>query len=174
MKLENYYRDKETGLVIRKINYDDPNDTFADIRVIGDWIELFPQAFTKHPLFALYWQIGVHERVNWLEDKFFMPGIGEAKLVTYAIIYNGTIISTPSVLIKGDEAYIFLGVKKGYITKYVECLSALIRYFKAMDISKVYYFWHEGIDKTILSKILRRFVINLPHRPDVEVWEVDT
>jgi len=173
MKRRNYYVDAETGLVIREINYDDPSDAFADIRIISDWVELYSRYFGKHPLFTTYFQIGTFERMNWLGNKIHLPGVGEVEVKVYAIIYNGTIISTPGVFLRDDEAYINLGTKKAFVYKYPECLAALIRYFKSIGKRKVYYFHHGKIDRRLISKFLKRLVMNMPHQADMELWEVD-
>jgi len=173
MKRRNYYVDAETGLVIRRINYDDPSDAFADIRIISDCVELYSRYFGKHPLFTVYFQIGTLERTDLLRSRLNLPDVGEVEAVTYAIIYNGTIISTPTVLHRGDEVYINLGLKKAFVYKYPECLAALIRYFKSIGKRKVYYFHHNRIGKRPISKFLKRLVMNMPHQAEIELWEVD-
>jgi len=170
--MKNVYVDEETGIQVRRINYDSPEETFADIRIIESYLRFVPKdrphkAFSAYkkvgvipPKLNLFYQIGLSHRLDHLEGF----------LKVYALIFDGKIISTPGVYFMNGKCYIHIWVLDSYRHKYADCLKALINYIRReLGKNDVLYFHPKVVDKSVVAPLLKEYVGDFDV---VELWKV--
>lgn len=160
--MKNVYNDKETGLTIRRINYDSKDDVFIDIKVIGDcWSfrktlnlsSILPEKIT------LFEEIGRSHRESHQKN-----------LEVFAVLNGIGIISTCGVIIKDGFPYMHIGVLENFKEKYNDITHALARMLKE-NYSKVFYIHPIGMNKEGLK--LKKFIGYYPDEHQIEVWELN-
>jgi len=161
---EKMYEDKQTGLSVRKLDYNSKDDVFADIQVIHDTnILLAIQKDINSPI--------EQKKMDFLE-------IGESHRIVhldnydvYAILNDSGIIATAGIPFneKGFP-YITLGTLKEFLKRYGDCVMALARFLK-QKYKRIFLFHIKGTEKTGLN--LKRYESDYLTKYDYELWELD-
>jgi len=163
------YEDIKTGLKIKKIDYENRDEAFADIRVISSCLDKFREFYLVPEKIALFYQIGVHERLDWLGCK--TDYIREFNIETYAVFFNNTIISTPTITFVDNTPYINLWVLDEYFYKYIDILKVLGNFLKLRGYKKVFLIYPKGLKIDGIENIAK-FVREIKEVPNGEIYEL--
>ena len=130
--MQNVYKDKETNLMIRRINYDSKDEVFADIRVIewgADKSKHLPSIIPKK--LGKFYEIGSSHRSEH-----------QNKIEVFAILDEKGIIATAGLILYQTKnkliPIIHAGILPEYENRYADCVNALGRMLK-LNFSVVYY-----------------------------------
>jgi len=169
MKKENYYIDNETGLKIRKINFD-TEDTSIDIRLTDDFckqVENLPSIIPKK--ISKYYLAGSWHRLTHLGKEYSVSNLKGSPFCLF-VIHNENIIASVGVVSINGKAYIHLGVGRNYLDRYGDCLISIKNYLKSIGFKEIYYCHPISLPKDNLK--LKRFVGYFPSPPQIELWEI--
>ena len=166
------YEDPETGLAIRRINYDSKDEAYCDIRVIDSHAELVKSLGLPQPVdveVEKCWETGTSQRLDRIETsinfKIYLILDGQFMIATastsrvetyYPVIIAGTISEARN---KIQDVYFALGRM---------CK-------KELAAEKVYAMFEmrAPFEKFILAKT-KRFIMNYPKiKPYLQIWELN-
>ena len=166
--MQNVYKDKETNLTIRRINYDSKDEVFADIRVI-EWganksknlPSIIPRKLDK------FYEIGASHRGEY-----------QNKIEIFAILNEKRIIATAGLILHRPKNKLYpklmptinVGVLPEYENRYADCVNALGKMLK-LDFDSIYYAHPIGLDKRGIK--LKKLIGYYPDEHQVEIWELN-
>jgi len=165
------YEDAETGLSIRRIDYDSKDEAYCDIRVIDSHVDLIeklnlPMVVPKEMMKC--WQVGTSQRLDRIENPFDFK--------VFLILDGQFMIATAST--SRVETYypvILAGTVPEHQKRIADVYFALARMLKKEGFTNVYamFLTKAPFEKLILARA-KRFIMNHPpHRPYLQLWELN-
>ena len=165
------YEDVETGLAIRRINYDSKDEAYCDIRVIDSHVDLIeklnlPMVVPKEMMKC--WQMGTSQRLDRVENPFDFK--------VFIILDGQFMIATAST--SRTETYypvILAGAIPEHQKRIADVYFALARMLKNQGFENIYaaFLIRDPAERAILTRA-KRFVINSPKtKPYLQLWELN-
>jgi len=165
------YEDAESGLSIRRIDYDSKDEACFDIRVIDSHVDLIeklnlPMVVPKEMMKC--WHIGTSQRLNRIENPLDFK--------VYIILDGQFMVATAST--SRFETYypvILAGTVPEHQKRIADVYFALARMLKNQGFENVYaaFLIREPAESVILTRA-KRFVMNSPKtKPYLQLWELN-
>ena len=165
------YEDVETGLAIRRINYDSKDEAYCDIRVIDSHIDLIeslglPMVVPKEIMKC--YQVGTSQRRDRIENPF--------NFKVYMILDGQFMIATASTSrLENYYPVVLAGAMPEHQKRIVDVYFALARMLKKEGFPNAYamFLMKAPFEKLITART-KRFVMNYPPRqPYLQLWELN-
>ncbi len=165
------YEDVETGLAIRRINYDSKDEAYCDIRVIDSHVDLIeklslPMIAPKEKIKC--WNTGRSLRLDRIQNPYDFK--------VFMILDGQFMIATASTSrVENYYPVVLAGAVPEYQKRIVDVYFALARMLKKEGFPNVYamFLMKAPFEKLITART-KRFVMNYPPRqPYLQLWELN-
>ena len=165
------YKDEETGLVLRKLNYDSKEDIICDVKIIWNYegYALFPVPFPTELL--RYAELGRCERKQETDIHNAMQFLVNDGV---AYIANTSVYFYPISSEKFGPV-VAANTVSGYEKRLGDCCNATARMLVNQGYKKIYclvYIYDINKNKILKKKVIEDFPWSIKGLP-FEIWEMD-